>query len=193
MNFTILFHIIGTLNFHVQFSLHSDYTQDFFIFQGVNSYSHLYRNNGTVSLYMRDDKSFQLFQANISKELEFSWRGFKINGTEMKMIKSTGKTDMEDLNEFTFLSPVLDLQPDILMETCALSSDEIISKGKFISSLNLKNVNYGYIAAIILMFAIALELKIKIPLLINRLMQKDNDRDFEESDYVSMEDIETEL
>ena len=193
MNFTILFHIIGTLNFHVQFSLHSDYTQDFFIFQGVNSYAYLYRNNGTVSLYMRDDKSFQLFQANISNELEFSWRGFKINGTEMKMIKSTGRTDMEDLNEFTFLSPVLDLQPDILMETCALSSDEITSESKFISSLNLKNVNYGYIAAIILMFAIALELKIKIPLLINRLMQKDNDLGFEESDYVSMEVIETEL
>ena len=193
MDFTILFHIIGTLNFHVQFSVHSDYTQDFFIFQGVNSYAYLYRNNGTVSLYMRDDKSFQIFQANISNELEFSWRGFKINGTEMKMIKSTGSTDMDDLNEFTFLSPVLDLQPDILMETCALNSNEISSESKFISSLNLKNVNYGYIAAIILMFAIALELKIKIPLLINRLIQKDNDPGFEESDYVSMEVIETEL
>ena len=193
MNFTILFHIIGTLNFHVQFSLHSDYTQDFFIFQGVNSYAYLYRNNGTVSLYMRDDKSFQLFQANISNELEFSWRGFKINGTEMKLIKSTGSTNMDDLNEFTFLSPVLDLQPDILMETCALNSNEISSESKSISSLNLKNVNYGYIAAIILMFAIALELKIKIPLLINRLIQKDNDPGFEESDYVSMEVMETEL
>ena len=193
MNFTILFHIIGTLNFHVQFSLHSDYTQDFFIFQGVNSYAYLYRNNGTVSLYMRDDKSFQLFQANISNELEFSWRGFKINGTEMKLIKSTGSTNMDDLNEFTFLSPVLDLQPDILMETCALNSNDISGESKSISSLNLKNVNYGYIAAIILMFAIALELKIKIPLLINRLIQKDNDPGFEESDYVSMEVIETEL
>ena len=97
------------------------------------------------------------------------------------------------MNEFTFLSPVLDLQPDILMETCALSSDEITSESKFISSLNLKNGNYGYIAAIILVFAIALELKIKIPLLFNRLLQKDNDLGFEESDYVSMEVIETEL
>ena len=193
MNFTILFHIIGTLNFHVQFSLHSDYTQDFFIFQGVNSYAYLYRNNGTVSLYMRDDKSFQLFQANISNELEFSWRGFKINGTEMKLIKSTGSTDMYDLNEFTFLSPVLDLQPDILMETCALNSNEISSESKSISSLNLKNVNYGYIAAIILMFAIALELKIKIPLLINRLIGKEGDQEVVESDYVSMVNMETEL
>ena len=43
------------------------------------------------------------------------------------------------------------------------------------------------------MFAIALELKIKIPLLINGLIQNDNYPGFEESDYVSMEVIETEL
>ena len=193
MNFTILFHIIGTLNFHVQFSLHSDYTQDFFIFQGVNSYAYLYRNNGTVSLYMRDDKSFQLFQANISNELEFSWRGFKINGTEMKLIKSTGSTNMDDLNEFTFLSPVLDLQPDILMETCALNSNDISGESKSISSLNLKNVNYGYIAAIILIFAIALELKMKIPLLFNRLIGTEVAQELEESEYVSMVNVETEV
>ena len=142
---------------------------------------------------MRDENGFQLFQEDILNKLEFSWGGFKINGTEMKMVKSTGSTNMGDLNEFTFLSPVLDLQPDILMETCALNSNDISGESKSISSLNLKNVNYGYIAAIILMFATALELKIKIPLLINSLMQKDNDLGFEESDYVSMEDIETEL
>ena len=193
MNFTILFHFIETLNFHVQFSLYSHSTQDFFVFQGGNSYAYLYRNNQTVFLYMRDENGFQLYQEDILNKLEFSWGGFKINGTEMKMVKSTGGTKMDDLNEFTFLSPVLDLQPDILMETCALNSNEISSESKSISSLNLKNVNYGYIAAIILMFAIALELKIKIPLLINRLIQKDNDPGFEESDYVSMEVIETEL
>ena len=193
MNFTILFHIIGTLNFHVEFSLHSHYTQDFFVFQGGNSYAYLYRNNQTVFLYMRDENGFQLYQEDILNKLEFSWGGFKINGTEMKMVKSTGGTNMDDLNEFTFLSPVLDLQPDILMENCTLNTNETISESKFISSLNSKNVNYGYIAAIILMFAIALELKIKIPLLINRLIQKDNDQGFEESDYVSMEVMETEL
>ena len=142
---------------------------------------------------MRDDNGFQLFQTDILNKLEFSWGGFKINGTEMKMIKSTGSTDMNNLNEFTFLSPVVSLQPDIPMETCTLNTNETISESKFISSLNSKNVNYGYIAAIILMFAIALELKIKIPLLINRLIQKDNDPVFEESDYVSMEVMETEL
>ena len=193
MNFTILFHIIGTLNFHVEFSLHSHYTQDFFIFQGGNSSTHLYRDNQTVFLYMRDDNGFQLFQADILNKLEFSWGGFKINGTEMKMIKSTGSTDMNNLNEFTFLSPIVTLQPDIPMETCTLNTNETISESKFISSLNSKNVNYGYIAAIILIFAIALEVKMKIPLLINRLIGKEGDQEVVESDYVSMVNMETEL
>ena len=158
MNFTILFHFIETLNFHVQFSLYSHSTQDFFVFQGGNSYAYLYRNNQTVFLYMRDENGFQLYQEDILNKLEFSWGGFKINGTEMKMIKSTGSTDMNNLNEFTFLSPIVTLQPDIPMETCTLNTNETISESKFISSLNSKNVNYGYIAAIILIFAIALEL-----------------------------------
>ena len=167
--------------------------QDFFIFQGGNSSAHLYRNNGTVSLYMRDDKGFQLFQVDILNKLEFSWGGFKINGTEMKMIKSTGSTDMDDLNEFTFLSPVINLQPDILMETRVLNTNETISESKIISSLNSKNVNYGYIAAIILIFAIALELKLKIPLLFNRLFGTEVDQELEESEYVSMVNMETDV
>ena len=144
-------------------------------------------------LYMRDENGFQLFQVDILNKLEFSWGGFKINGTEMKMVKSTGGTNMDDLNEFTFLSPVLDLQPDILMENCTLNTNETISESKFISSLNSKNVNYGYIAAIILIFAIALEVKMKIPLLINRLIGKEGDQEVMESDYVSMVNMETEL
>ena len=109
----------------------------------------------------------------------------------MKLIKSTGNTSMDYLNEFTFISPIIDLQPGIMLEASNFNNNE--SESRFISPQNSKDVNYGYIAAIILMFAIALELKIKIPLLINRLIQKDNDQGFEESDYVSMEVIETEL
>ena len=142
---------------------------------------------------MRDDNGFQLFQADILNKLEFSWGGFKINGTEMKMIKSTGSTDMNNLNEFTFLSPVLDLQPDILMENCTLNTTETINESKFISSVNPKNVNYGYIAAIILIFAVALELKMKIPLLFNMLIGTEVAQELEESEYVSMVNMVTEV
>ena len=189
MNFTILFHIIGNLNFHVQFSLDSNYMQDFFIFQGGNSTAHLYRNNETVSLYLRDEKGFELYQTNILNKLEFSWRGFQINGTDMKLIKSTGNTSMDYLNEFTFISPIIDLQPGIMLEVSNFNNNE--SESRFISPQNSKDVNYGYIAAIILIFAIALELKMKIPLLINRLFGKEFDQNFEESGYVSMENMET--
>ena len=65
------------------------------------------------------------------------------------------------------------------------------SESRFISPQNSKDVNYGYIAAIILIFAIALELKMKIPLLINRLFGKEINQKIEESDYVSMENMET--
>ena len=189
MNFTILFHIIGNLNFHVQFSLDSNYMQDFFIFQGGNSTAHLYRNNETVSLYLRDEKGFELYQTNILNKLEFSWKGFQINGTDMKLIKSTGNTSMDYLNEFTFISPIIDLQPGIMSEVSNFNNNE--SESRFISPQNSKDVNYGYIAAIILIFAIALELKMKIPLLINRLFGKEFDQKIEESDYVSMENMET--
>ena len=189
MNFTILFHIIGNLNFHVQFSLDSNYMQDFFIFQGGNSTAHLYRNNETVSLYLRDEKGFELYQTNILNKLEFSWRGFQINGTDMKLIKSTGNTSMDYLNEFTFISPIIDLQPGIMLEASNFNNNE--SESRFISPQNSKDVNYGYIAAIMLIFAIALELKMKIPLLINRLFGKEFDQTIEESDYVSMENMET--
>ena len=189
MNFTILFHIIGNLNFHVQFSLDLNYMQDFFIFQGGNSTAHLYRNNETVSLYLRDEKGFELYQTNILNKLEFSWRGFQINGTDMKLIKSTGNTSMDYLNEFTFISPIIDLQPGIMSEVSNFNNNE--SESRFISPQNSKDVNYGYIAAIILIFAIALELKMKIPLLINRLFGKEINQKIEESDYVSMENMET--
>ena len=189
MNFTILFHIIGNLNFHVQFSLDSNYMQDFFIFQGGNSTAHLYRNNETVSLYWRDIEGFELYQTNIFSKLEFTWKGFQINGTDMKLIKSTGNTSMDYLNEFTFISPIIDLQPGIMLEVSNFNNNE--SESRFISPQNSKDVNYGYIAAIILIFAIALELKMKIPLLINRLFGKEFDQKLEESDYVSMENMET--
>ena len=189
MNFTILFHIIGNLNFNVQFSLDSNYMQDFFIFQGGNSSAHLYRNNKTVFLYLHDDKGFQLYQTNILKELEFTWKGFQINGSGMKLIKSTGNTSMDYLNEFIFISPIIDLQPGIMLEASNFNNNE--SESRFISPQNSKDVNYGYIAAIILIFAIALELKMKIPLLINRLFGKEINQKIEESDYVSMENMET--
>ena len=182
MKFTILFHLIGGLNFHVQFSLHSHSTQDFFIFQGENSSAHLYRENRTVSLYLREDKDFEVYQMHILNELKFSWREFKVNGIDMKKIKSTGVTNMEGLNGFMFLSPVVDLQADALMNLCSHNVSETITEGEVMQSLNFKNVNYGYIAGAILIIVMALELKIKILLIIEKLFGKRNEHELYECD-----------
>ena len=68
MNFTILFHIIGRLNFHVIFESNVYYTQDFFIFEGGNSSAHLYRDNKTVYLYLYHNRDFELYQSDILNE-----------------------------------------------------------------------------------------------------------------------------
>ena len=57
--------------------------------------------------------------------------------------------------------------------------------------LNFKNVNYGYIAGIMLLIAIAVELKIKIPLIITRLFGRQIEHELEESDYETMVNLET--
>ena len=67
-------------------------------------------------LYMRDENGFQLYQEDILNKLEFSWGDFKINGTEMKMVKSTGSTNMDDLNEFTLLQFLGNLRSDQSIE-----------------------------------------------------------------------------
>ena len=109
----------------------------------------------------------------------------------MGRITPTGATDMEDLNEFTFLSPVEDLQADVLMNLCSPNVSERIMRGELMQSLNFKNVNYGYIAAIMLLIAIAVELKIKIPLIITRLFGRQIEHELGESDYEAMDNLET--
>ena len=145
----------------------------------------------SLSLYLRDDKDFELYQTNILNQLEFSWRGFKVNGTDMRKIKSTGTTDMDDLNEFTFLSPVLDLQADILMEDCSVNVNETITGSEVMQYLNFRNMNYGYIAGVILIIIMALELRMKIPTITERWYGKRNEHEVEESEYETMENLET--
>ena len=109
----------------------------------------------------------------------------------MRKIKSTGSTGMDDLNEFTFLSPVLDLQADILMEGCSVNVNETITRSEVLQSLNFRNVNYGYIAGVILIIVMALELRMEIPIIFERLYGKRNEHELEESEYETMENLET--
>ena len=111
----------------------------------------------------------------------------------MKKVKSTGSIDMNDLEQFTFLSPLLDFKAHISIETCFSELNETVSELEFIQSIKLNEIKYGYIAGIILIFAIALELKMKIPLIYNKIFGKELENELEDSGYESMMNIETDV
>ena len=68
---------------------------------------------------------------------------------------------------------------------------ETIMEVEVMQSLNFKNVNYGYIAGVILIIVMALELKIKISLIIERLFGQQIENEFEESAYETIKNLET--
>lgn len=177
MNFTLLFAVVGNLNFIVKFLINADDKQDFFLFDGVKSSAYLYRNSQTVFLYLSKERNLEIYKADILNRLEFSWLGFKVNGTEMEKIKSTGEFDVE-FNAFTFISPILNTQSDISKEIPLANSKE----EKIFNFKNLENINYGYIVGIVLIVAIVFDSKAKVFQIIRRLFNK-----VEESEYESME------
>ena len=181
MNFTLLFAVVGNLNFIVKFLINADEEQDFFLFDGVNSSAYLYRNNHTVFLYLSKESNLEIYKADILNRLEFSWLGFKVNGTEMEKIKSTGELDVE-FNAFTFISPILNTQSDISKEIPLANSKE----EKIFNFKNLENINYGYIVGIVLIVAIVFDSKAKVFQIIRRLFNK-----AEESEYETIEKVES--
>ena len=88
MNFNFLFGIVGNLNFIIQFVINEKERQDFFLFEGVNSSAHLHRFNQTIYLQLSNGIETSLYQTDFENMLEYSWIGFKVNGTEMKKVES---------------------------------------------------------------------------------------------------------
>ena len=81
--------------------------------------------------------------------MEFSWIGFKVNGTEMKKVKSDGDFSLM-FNTFTILSPLVNF-------SCLDNSNE----EKLLNYSNLTGINYGYIVGIVLIVAIVFDFKPK--------------------------------
>ena len=77
------------------------------------------------------------------------------------------------------------------MEHCSSNVSETITGGEVMQSLNFKNINYGYIAGVILIIFMSLELKMKIPLIIERLLGNRSENELDECDYETMENLET--
>ena len=68
-------------------STQSELSKDFLFFEGVNDSAHLFRQNSTILLNVNN----KLYKTDIVDRIQFSWRGFKVNGSEMEKIKSTGE------------------------------------------------------------------------------------------------------
>ena len=101
MNFNILFAIVGNLKFIITFLVNEQAKQEYFIFEGVNTTAHLHRYKQAVYLQLSNDVKTTLYRTDIENMLEFSWSGFKINGTEMVKVGSNG--DISTIfNAFTF-------------------------------------------------------------------------------------------
>ena len=79
--------------------------QDFFMFEGVNSTAHLHRYNQTIYFQMNNGIKTMIYKTDIENMLEFSWIGFKVNGSEMVKVLSNCDISMI-FNTFTFLSPL---------------------------------------------------------------------------------------
>ena len=158
MDFNLLFTIIGNLSFVIDFEILPDTHQDFLFFEGNNASAHLYRRNNTVFLNVADS-SFEAYQVDIKDKLEFSWDGFKINGSEMKKVKTSGNVSKLNFDAFTLLSPILKMdepREEAIMETLLTS----------------EKLNYYYILAIVFLSVLLVDSKPRTFRLIENLLRK---------------------
>ena len=179
MNFNVLFALAASLNFTINFLIDSQISQDFFIFEGKDSSANLYRENDTIKLYLQYMNKSELYIEEIIDTLEFSWEGYKINGTKMKKIKSDGELDLQ-FTAFTFSSPILNVEP--LNERAVLSLP------------TSSNINYGYIVGIVLLIAIIFDSKGKVVHMLRQIFQKEDTQHYETMKKIEeMEDIESKI
>ena len=167
MNFNFLFGVVGSLNFIIKFAVNDKEQQDFFMFEGLNTTAHLHRYNQSIFLHLSNEIETLLYRTEFENILEFSWIGFKVNGTEMKKVKSDGDLLLE-FNTFTFLSPLANF-------SCFDDSNE----EQQLNSINLTGINYGYVLGIVLIVAIVFDFKPKtwelIKSMLSNLEKSDND------------------
>ena len=145
MDFNLLFAVLTSFSFILKFSVDSSEKQDFFLFNGVNTSAHLYRENTSIYLYLAKEHNISIYNASLfSNYIEFSWDDFVLNNVKMELMRAAGEVSNLNFNAFTFTSPIIDFA--CLDVECNI----------FEPLHQLKNVNYGYIIAIMIFIAIIL-------------------------------------
>ena len=110
MNFNLLFSVVSTLSFIIEFPVSTENRQDYFLFQGNDQYAHLFRENGELILHVSSSGGYTIYNASSEERtFRFSWSGFKIDGVKMNKQKSSGIMGHHAYENFTFLSPTVDI------------------------------------------------------------------------------------
>ena len=180
MNFNFLFGIVGSLNFIITFLLNEKDRQDFFMFEGVDSTAHLHRYNHTIYLQLNNRTTTMLYKTDIKNMLEFSWPGFKVNGSEMEKVGSSEAFPLT-FNTFTFLTPIV-----------GFSCLNISNEEKIVGFQTITNTNYGYIVGIVLIVAIVFDIKPKTWNLMSKVFNNLNECN-KDYTYETMNSLESKV
>ena len=147
MNLNFVFSVVVNLSFVARFNVTTDEYQDYFIFNGNDTAAHLSRSKTTVSLVLLSGDDYQLFKTfNVASNFSFKWNDFTIDAQKMNCVNSSGRIDQLQFDNYSFLSPYLELEKDEL-EFC--SCEQNVFGGK--------DINYGLIALV--MFGVGLGLR----------------------------------
>ena len=146
MNFNLLFSLLATQSFVVEFSVHVGNRQDYFFLEGDDQTAYLYRDNYTLGLHLSRGGNYSIYKTQIDqRNFIFSWHGFSVDGVRMTLSDAAGSIGALNFNNFTFISPIV----------------EVIShEGEIDCVYQLNdNVNYWYIFLIVLVVSALFESK----------------------------------
>ena len=162
MNFSLFFAVVSTLAFSLHYEIDSNQTQDYFIFQSSNNTAQLSRRNNTLILYLRQDGAYEIYNYNVTNNFEFSWGGYKVNNEKMVRVRTNGQVDALSFDSYTFLSPILSFYELTLLD------------GEPEPVFGCKEINYGYIAFILIGVFLGFELKQLPPVIYRELVDRFN-------------------
>ena len=147
MDFSLFFTIVARLTFTIEYNVNSNATQGYFFFKGERSSAHLYRENQTLNLYVQSNSSYELYEfSNVSRKFGFAWKGYKVDGSNMIMIRSNGKVEGLEFSGYTFLSPHIDI-----------NQGQNLVDSKLEPIFSNSPINYGFILLIVLCIGVLLK------------------------------------
>ena len=164
MNFSLFFALVSNLTFSLHYEIDCNQTQDYFIFQSSNSTAHLSRRNNTLQLYLRQDGAYEIYNYSVINNFEFSWDGYKVDNDKMALVRTNGQVDVVYFASYTFLSPILSFYGLTLLDV--VDEPEPV--------FGCKEVNYGYIAFILIGVFLGFELKQLPPVIYRELVNRFN-------------------